>query len=528
MFDSNKEIKFDANARSKLSEGVNILADAVKTTLGPKGRNVVIEVPGSAPVLTKDGVTVAKSINLKDKFLNLGVQMIKEAASRTSDNAGDGTTTATVLTQAIFTDGIKMLAAGHAAVEIKKGIDLAVKRVIISLQDMSIPVSNNEEVKQIGTISANGEEKIGELIAEAMEEVGRDGVITVEEAKGFDTVLTVVNGIQFERGFTSPYFVNDKNRMCVDLEDPYVLVCNKNLVALKEILPLLEKIHETKKGLLIVANEIEGEAMQGLIVNTLRGTLKACAIKSPGFGEHRYEILNDLATLLGTEVFAGVDKDALENISLDQLGRCKRVIITKYHTTLIECSGDEDQIESRLKYLRSCADDPTLSKLDKEILQERLGKLSGGIAVLRVGGATEMELRERKDRVDDALNATKAAVEEGIVAGGGVALTRASERITSDDLDEKYKAGFDIIKRVCNAPIRQMAINSGESPDIVESLVLTENDNYGYDFRTGEMVDMFEAGIIDPVKVVRSAIENAASAAGMMLTVGCIMIDDES
>lgn len=526
MFDSNKQIKFDENAQNELLRGVNILADAVKSTLGPRGRNVVIEIPGAAPILTKDGVTVAKSINLKDRFANLGVQMIKEAASRTAEMAGDGTTTATVLTQALFIEGAKMLAAGYSSVDIKQGIDDAVKIVVSELKLMSIPVSKSSEIEQVGTISANGEAQIGELISEAMDAVGRDGVITVEEAKGFKTTLSIVDGIQFERGYTSPYFINDKEKMCSDLDDPYVLICNKALSSLQEILPVLEKIHGSQKPFLVIASDIDGEALQGLVVNVLRGTLKTCAVRAPGFGESRLERLDDLAALLGTHVINDMSNDSFKDMNLEDLGRCKRAIISKAFTTLVECKGDKNEINKRADQLRVQLDDPTLSAGNIELIRERLANLSGGVAVLRVGGSTEMELKERKDRVDDALNATQAAVEEGIVPGGGVTLVRASERLESDFSDE-INVGAEIVRRACLSPLAQIIKNTGGSSDVVLEKVKHLDSTHGYDARNNVFCDMFEAGIIDPVKVVRSAIENAASAAGMMLTIGCIMVEDD-
>jgi chaperonin GroEL len=496
--------------------------------MGPRGQNVVIERPGDYPVLTKDGVTVAKSVNLSDRFANLGAQMIKEAASRTSESAGDGTTTATVLTQAIFVEGIKMLAAGHPIDELRAGIEMGVDIIIGSLAAQSSKVKNDQEIVQVGTISANGEEKIGTLLAEAMSLVGRDGVITVEEAKGFETTLNVVDGVRLERGYLSPYFINDKQKSIVELDEPYVLVTNRKIKSMQEILPILEEVHQSQKGLLIIADEIEGEAMQALVVNALRGTLRVCAIRAPGIGEYRYAFLDDLATLLGTKILTQGDDDLLKSLTLNDLGSCKKATITRTHTTLVECVGHDNEISARLDEIKRKLNLPTLNDRDKDVLTSRLSKLSKGVAVLRVGGATELELRERKDRVDDALNATQAAVEEGIVPGGGVALVRAAQSITLEDFDESLRIGMDIIRRASSAPLSQIVRNSGGSPEVVIDKVINAEYNIGYDARRGEMSDMFSAGIIDPVKVVRCAIQNAGSSAAMMLTVGCVMIEEDT
>jgi len=525
---SNKDLKFTAVARDELLRGVNILADAVKVTMGPKGQNVVIETPGDYPILTKDGVTVARSVNLKDRFANLGVQMAKEAASRTAESAGDGTTTATVLTQAIFAEGIKMISAGHSVDRIKEGISVATKSVVSAIAAQSVPVSDPQEIVQVGTISANGESKIGELLSEAMTLVGADGVVTVEEAKGFETTLTVVDGVQLERGYMSPYFINNEHASSVELNDPLILVSNRRFTSMSELIPLLEKAVESTRPLLIIADEVENEAMQGVVVNVMRGNIKACVIKAPGLGEYRYSFLEDLSLLLGARVFTQADSDALKNVSLTDLGHCKKVIVTRTTTTLVDCSGDEDKINNRIKELKKSLLSPGSSKNDRAITTSRLAKLSSGVAVLRVGGATEMELKERKDRVDDALNATQAAAEEGIVPGGGVALVRASQTILIDDFDEVLHPGVKIIKEACLAPLTQIVKNAGGSSEVVIDRITTTSQNVGYDAKNGLYKDMFEAGIIDPAKVVRCAIENAASAASMMLSVGCAMVEDST
>jgi len=526
--ESNKDLKFTDTARSELLRGVNILADAVKVTMGPRGQNVVIENPGGYPILTKDGVTVAKSVNLSDRFANLGVQMAKEAASRTAESAGDGTTTATVLTRAIFLEGIKMISAGHPVDRIKEGIAAATKDVIKSISKQALPVSKTEEIVQVGTISANGEVQIGELIAEAMSLVGSDGVVTVEEAKGFETTLTVVDGVQLERGYMSPYFINNEHAASVELEDPYVLVSNRRFTSMNELIPLLEKIVSSQRPLLIIADDVENEAMQGLVVNVMRGTLKGCVIKAPGLGEYRYSFLDDLSVLLGAKVVTQADTDMMKDISLSDLGQCKKVVITRSTTTLVDCSGDEKKIKERVRDLRKTMSSPGNSKNDKDIINSRLSKLNSGVAVLRVGGATEMELKERKDRVDDALNATKAAVEEGIVPGGGVALVRASQTLDVDNFDDTLQAGAKIIKEACQAPLTQIIQNAGGSAEVIIDKISSTSQNVGYDAKNSQYMDMFEAGIIDPAKVVRCAIENASSAAVMMLSVGCAMVEDSS
>ena len=523
---TDKELKFSTDARSELLQGVNILADAVKITMGPRGKNVVIENPGSYPVLTKDGVTVARSVNLSDKFANLGVQMIKEAASRTADAAGDGTTTATVLTQAIFSEGIKMISAGHPIDRIKEGIEVATKDVVKNLASIAVPVSNPQEIVQVGTISANGEKKIGELLSEAMLSVGQDGVITVEEAKGFDTTLTVVDGVQLNRGYMSPYFINNEHTAAVELEDPVILVSNKKFSSMQELIPLLEKIINSQRPVLIIADDFENEAMQGLVVNVTRGTLKGCVIKAPGIGEYRYSFLEDLAVLLGTKTLTQADADLLKNIVPDDLGSCKKVVVTRSSTTFVDCSGDTEKISNRIEDLRSQISKPGLSNNEKAVITSRLSKLSSGVAVLRVGGATEMEMSERKDRVDDALSATQAAVEEGIVPGGGVALVRAAQALDVSSYPEVLHPGIKIIKEACQSPLTQIVKNTGGSSEVVIHKILDTEANVGFNAKNGKYLDMFEAGIIDPAKVVRCAIENASSAASMMLSVGCVMVEE--
>jgi chaperonin GroEL len=526
--DTDKLIEFDDEARQQLLVGVNTLANAVKVTLGPKGRNVVIERPMNSPVLTKDGVTVARAINLKAKMPNLGVQMIKEAAARTNEVAGDGTTTATVLAQAIYSDGLRLLTAGAAAVDLKRGIDLAVESVISELKELAIPVSGAEEITQVGTISANGEREIGELLSKAVERVGKDGVITVEEARGFRTTLEVVDGMRFERGYMSPYFVTNSDRMTAELDNPLVLVSNLKLASLREMLPFLEKIAQSQRSLLIIADEIDGEAMQGLVVNKLKGTLNICAVTAPAFGEQRIQELEDVAAILGAKVLNIASDIKIENLTLESLGSCRRAVISRSQTTLIDGSGEQEAVDSRVVGIREKLEEPGLSDNEIGSLRSRLSGLSGGVAVLRVGGATEVELRERKDRVDDALNATQAAVEEGIVPGGGVALVRASRDLHK--IAKKHPAdirsGILIVKSACEEPLKQIVLNAGGKPDVILDKVLKGKGTHGYDAYNDTFGDMLEAGIVDPVKVSRSALENAASVSGMMLTVGAIMVED--
>jgi chaperonin GroEL len=528
MENTSKIIKFDLQAREDLLKGVNILTDAVKVTMGPRGRNVVIENPGGHPTLTKDGVTVAKAVNLRDPFLNLGVQMIKEAASRTSDEAGDGTTTATVLSHAIFSEGLKMLAAGYKADDIKRGMSSAVTDITAHLMEMSIDISESKEIRQVACISANGEEEIGDLICAALNEVGIDGIVTVEEAKGFNSSLVVMEGMQVDRGYLSPYFVTNHEKMIADLDNPYVLLCNQKIDSLRDIVKLLEKIVETQRPLLIIADDVEGDAMKGLVINKTRGTLKVCAIKAPGFGESRVSMFEDLSIVLGANVFSAASGETIESVTLEDLGQCKRAIISRKSSLFVGANGNQEKIENRVESLREHCTSDTIEESEKDLIKLRLSRLSGGVAVLRVGGATESELGERKDRVDDALSATQAAIEEGIVPGGGVALVRASSFIdcSSDEIDG-FSAGVEVIKRACEFPLKQIVTNSGGSADLVLEKVKQDNGkSYGYDALNDSFGDMFEMGIIDPVKVARCALENAASAASMMLTVGCAMVAD--
>lgn len=522
-----KVLQFDASARNKLRKGVDLLANAVKVTMGPRGRNVVIERPHATPILTKDGVTVAQAVNLRDRFPNLGVQMIKEAASRTADVAGDGTTTATVLSQAIFVEGLKMLAAGASAIDLKRGIDIASSAIVAELAKLAVPVTSNDEVAQVGTISANGEHEIGRLLAEAVDRVGRDGVITVEEAKGFKTTLDVVDGMQINRGYLSPYFVTSQEKMSVELDNPLVLITNRKFMALAELLPFLERVLQSKRDLLVVADDVDGDAMKGLVVNKVRGVLNVCAIRAPGFGEGRLAMLEDLSSLLGGEVLTTASDTKIEDVALDSLGSCEKVIITRTSTTFVKGAGKQEDIDDRVTMLREQLEDPSLENEERLHLQERIGSLAGGVAVLRVGGATEVEMHERKDRVDDALNATQAAVDEGVVPGGGVALVRAASVLDDLEAEGDIMLGIDIVRRASREPLRQIVLNAGKSPDVILDKVQELKKTHGYDAYSDRFGDMTKAGIIDPVKVVRSAIENAASVAGMMLTVGCVMIEDE-
>jgi len=516
---SAKEVKFAHDAREKMLKGVDILADAVKVTLGPKGRNVVIEKSFGAPRTTKDGVTVAKEIELEDKFENMGAQMVREVASKTNDLAGDGTTTATVLAQAIVREGARSVAAGSNPMDLKRGIDLAVNAVVGSLKEKSKKVTSNDEIAQVGTISANGDAEIGRMIAEAMQKVGNDGVITVEEAKSLETELDVVEGMQFDRGYVSPYFVTNADKMTVELEDPYLLIHEKKLSGLQPMLPLLEAVVQTGKPLLIVAEEVENEALATLVVNKLRGGLKVAAVKAPGFGDRRKAMLEDIATLTGGSVISEDLGIKLENVTLSMLGRAKRVTIDKDNTTIVDGAGNKSDIEARIKQIKTQIEETT-SDYDREKLQERLAKLSGGVAVIKVGGATEVEVKERKDRVDDALHATRAAVEEGIVPGGGVALLRAVaslDTLRTDNDDQKI--GINIVRRALQAPARQIAQNAGEDGSVIVGKILENGSyNWGYDAQTGAYVDLVGKGIIDPTKVVRTALQDAASVASLLIT----------
>jgi chaperonin GroEL len=513
-----KEILFDQKARDSILKGVNALADAVKVTLGPKGRNVVIEKSFGSPTITKDGVTVAKEIELENKFENMGAQMVKEVASKTSDVAGDGTTTATVLAQAIYREGSRLVAAGNNPMEIKRGIDRAVETVVAELKKISKPTQGQKEIAQVGIISANGDTTIGNIIAEAMEKVGKEGVITVEEAKGLETTLEVVEGMQFDRGYLSPYFVTDAERMVANLEDAYILIHEKKISNMKDLLPLLEQIARSGKPLLIVAEEVEGEALATLVVNKLRGTLHVCAVKAPGFGDRRKAMLEDIAILTGGKLIAEELGLKLEQVTLKDLGRAKRLTVDKDNTTIVDGNGGKADIEARVKTIRAQIEETT-SDYDREKLQERLAKLVGGVAVINVGAATETEMKEKKARVEDALHATRAAVEEGIVPGGGVAYLRALKALEGVKSSEGEKFGLDIVRRSLEEPLRQIAGNGGYEGSIVVNKVKESKDtNFGFNAATGEYEDLVKAGVIDPTKVSRSALQNAASVASLMLT----------
>ncbi|MCK0196425.1 chaperonin GroEL [Ancylobacter sp. 6x-1] len=521
-----KDVKFAGEAREKMLRGVDILANAVKVTLGPKGRNVVIEKSFGAPRITKDGVSVAKEIELEDKFENLGAQLVREVASKTNDLAGDGTTTATVLAQSIVKEGAKAVAAGMNPMDLKRGIDLAVGAAIKDIEARAKKVKNTEEVAQVGTISANGDASIGEMIAGAMQKVGNEGVITVEEAKTAETELEVVEGMQFDRGYLSPYFITNAEKMVVELEDPYLLIFDKKLSGLQPILPVLEAVVQSSKPLVIVAEDVEGEALATLVVNKLRGGLKIAAVKAPGFGDRRKAMLEDIAILTGGQVISEDLGIKLESVTLAMLGRAKKVVIEKEKTTIVDGAGSKADIEGRVGQIKSQIEETT-SDYDREKLQERLAKLAGGVAVIRVGGATEVEVKEKKDRVDDALNATRAAVEEGIVPGGGIALLRAKkavEGLSSDNAD--IAAGIKIVLRALESPIRQIAENSGVEGSIVVGKVLESDDqNFGFNAQTEEFVDMIAAGIVDPAKVVRTALQDAASVSGLLITTEAMIAD---
>ncbi len=514
-----KEVRFGGDARARMLRGVDILADAVKVTLGPKGRNVVIDKSFGAPRITKDGVTVAKEIELSDKFENMGAQMVREVASKTNDLAGDGTTTATVLAQAIVREGSKSVAAGMNPMDLKRGIDKAVIALVEELKKRSKKITSPAETAQVGTISANGESDIGKMIAEAMQKVGNEGVITVEEAKGIQTELDVVEGMQFDRGYISPYFITNAEKMITDLDQPYILIHEKKLSGLQPMLPLLESIVQSGRPLLIIAEDIEGEALATLVVNKLRGGLKVAAVKAPGFGDRRKAMLEDLAILTGGQVISEDLGIKLETVTLAMLGKAKKVVIEKENTTIVEGAGKKADITGRCNQIRAQVEETT-SDYDREKLQERLAKLAGGVAVIRVGGATEVEVKERKDRVDDALHATRAAVEEGIVPGGGVALARASlvlAKLKADNDDQRV--GIDIVRRAVLTPLRQIAENAGEDGAVISGKVLDKDDyNWGFDAQSGEFKDMVKAGIIDPTKVVRTALQDAASIAGLLVT----------
>ncbi|MEJ1161067.1 chaperonin GroEL [Prosthecomicrobium sp. N25] len=514
-----KEVKFSVDARDKMLRGVDILANAVKVTLGPKGRNVVIEKSFGAPRITKDGVTVAKEIELEDKFENMGAQMVREVASKTNDLAGDGTTTATVLAQAIVKEGAKAVAAGMNPMDLKRGIDLAVEAVVADLKARAKKVTSNEEIAQVGTISANGDTEIGRFLAEAMQKVGNEGVITVEEAKSLTTELDVVEGMQFDRGYISPYFVTNSEKMRAELEDPYILIFEKKLSGLQAMLPVLESVVQSGKPLVIVAEDVEGEALATLVVNKLRGGLKVAAVKAPGFGDRRKAMLEDIAILTNGQVISEDLGIKLENVTLDMLGRAKRVMIEKENTTIVDGAGSKKEIEARVSQIKAQIEETT-SDYDREKLQERLAKLAGGVAVIRVGGATEVEVKEKKDRVDDAMHATRAAVEEGVLPGGGVALLRALGALAAlTPANADQKTGIEIVRKAIQSPARQIAINAGDDGSIVVGKILENKDSaFGWNAQTGQYGDMFKFGVIDPAKVVRTALQDAASVAGLLIT----------
>jgi chaperonin GroEL len=521
-----KDILFDARGREAILRGVNTLADAVRVTLGPRGRNVVLEQSFGSPLITKDGVTVAKAIALEDRFENMGAQMVKEVASRTSDIAGDGTTTATVLAQAIYREGSKLVAAGNNPMEIKRGIDKAVTAVVAALKKVSKPTRGQKEIAQVGTISANGDATIGNIIAEAMEKVGKEGVITVEEAKGLETTLEVVEGMQFDRGYLSPYFVTDAARMEAVFEDAYVLVHEKKISGMKDLLPLLELIAKSGKPLLIIAEELEGDALATLVVNKLRGTLSTCAVRAPGFGDRRKAMLEDIATLCGGKMIAEDLGNKLENVQLADLGRAKRIVVDKDNTTLVDGGGKKAAIEARVKQLRAQLEDITAgSDYDREKLQERLAKLVGGVAIINVGAATETEMKEKKARVEDALHATRAAVEEGVVPGGGVAYLRCLPALDKLVVEGAEKFGVDIVRRALEEPIRQIAGNGGWEGSIVVNKVREGKGAFGFNAASGKYEDLLEGGVIDPTKVSRHALQNAASVAALMLTTEAVIAE---
>ncbi len=519
-----KQIEFDSIAREKLRKGVDKLADAVKVTLGPKGRNVIIDKKFGSPTVTKDGVTVAKEVELEDHFENMGAQMVREVASKTSDVAGDGTTTATVLAQAIYTEGLKNVTAGANPMGIKRGIEKTVVKIIDELKKQSKPIAGKNEIAQVGTISANDDKQIGNLIAEAMEKVGKDGVITVEEAKTTDTTLEVVEGMQFDRGYLSPYFITNPESMETEMEDAYILIHDKKISAMKELLPILEKIAQTGRPLLIIAEDVESEALATLVVNKLRGTLKVCAVKAPGFGDRRKAMLEDVAVLTGGKVISEELGFKLENTVLSDLGVAKKIVIDKENTTVVEGNGKQADIKGRIEQIKRQIEETT-SDYDREKLQERLAKLAGGVAVINVGAATETEMKEKKARVEDALHATRAAVEEGIIPGGGVALLRTIPKLNDMKLDGDEMIGMQIVRRALEAPIRFIAENAGAEGSVVVEKVKGQNGAFGFNAQSGEFEDLMKAGVIDPTKVTRSALENAASIASLLLTTEAIICD---
>jgi len=519
-----KEIRFNEEGRNAILKGVNALADAVKVTLGPKGRNVIIEKSFGSPLITKDGVTVAKEVELENKFENMGAQLVKEVASKTSDVAGDGTTTATVLAQAIYRQGAKLVAAGHNPMELKRGIDRAVEVIVAELAKISKPIKDHKEIAQVGTISANNDKTIGDIIAQAMEKVGKEGVITVEEAKAMETSLETVEGMQFDRGYLSPYFVSDPERMEATLENASILIYDKKISSMKDMLPILEQTAKSGRPLLIIAEDVEGEALATLVVNKLRGVLNVCAVKAPGFGDRRKAMLEDIAVLTGGKVISEDMGFKLENATLDMLGRAKRIVVDKDNTTIIDGDGAEADIQGRVKQIRALIEDTT-SDYDREKLQERLAKLVGGVAVIKVGAATETEMKEKKARVEDALHATRAAVDEGIVPGGGVAYLRALSALDSLKVDTEQEFGVTIVRKALEAPIRQIAENAGIDASIVVDKVKNGKDAFGYNAADDTYVDMLKAGIIDPTKVSRCALQNASSVAGLMLTTECMIAE---
>ena len=519
---SAKDVIFGDSARARMVEGVNILANAVKVTLGPKGRNVILERSWGSPVITKDGVTVAKEIELKDKLMNMGAQMVKEVASKTSDNAGDGTTTATVLAQAIVREGMKCVAAGMNPMDLKRGIDKAVDAVVIELAKMASPTTTSKEIAQVGSISANSDVSIGERIAEAMDKVGKEGVITIEDGKSLTDELEIVEGMQFDRGYLSPYFINNPEKQNAILENPYLLMTDKKISNIRDLLPLLEQVAKAGRPLLIVAEDVEGEALATLVVNNIRGVLRTCSVKAPGFGDRRKAMLEDIAILTGGQVVTDETGLSLENATLELLGQAKRVEINKESTTIIDGNGESASIETRVKQVRILMDDAT-SDYDREKLQERIAKLAGGVAVIRVGAATETEMKEKKARVEDALHSTRAAVEEGIVPGGGVALLRAREKISVKGENSDQDAGIQIVMRALEEPLRMIVANAGEEASVVVSKVIEGKGNFGYNAANDTYGDLVEMGVLDPVKVTRSALQNAASIASMMLTTDCMV-----
>jgi chaperonin GroEL len=522
---SAKDVKFGDSARSKMIAGVNILADAVKVTLGPKGRNVVIDRSFGAPHITKDGVTVAKEIALKDKFENMGAQLVREVSSKTNDIAGDGTTTATVLAQAILNEGIKSVTAGMNPMDLKRGIDIAVKAIVADIKATAKPASDSKAIEQVGSISANSDTTVGTLIAQAMEKVGKEGVITVEEGSGFEDSLDVVEGMQFDRGYISPYFANKQDTLTAELENPFILLVDKKVSNIRELITVLEAVAKTGKPLLIITEDVEGEALATLVVNNMRGIIKVCAVKAPGFGDRRKAMLQDIAILTGGTVISEEIGMQLDQTTLEHLGTAHKITVSKENTVIVDGAGNAAQISDRVQQIRAQIEEST-SEYDKEKLQERVAKLAGGVAVIKIGAATEVEMKEKKDRVDDALHATRAAVEEGVVAGGGVALVRAAKALDGvTGANDDQNVGINILRRAIEAPLRQIVSNAGDEPSVVINAVKNGEGNYGYNAATGEYGDMLEMGILDPAKVTRSALEHAASVAGLMLTTECMITD---